>query len=270
MPRILHKLRIDEVSHVDRGAGEGVKVVMLKRDCDADLIEKRRSPRNAPSGEGPAHDEYALRFEILRRGTALRPSEELHAKVWNSMTEAEQMQLLAEEGRTLQQREFDREAQMKKIDSAEMFADWWSELSAQERDHYRRQQADIDAQIAERERLSRAGTTTRAEVAPTTPSPQPKKARDDNSLNSILKSYGVCAVAKLVVDTNDAHLISEAELVQAASHYAASKGMKLGALLSAQNGEGALLAKAASVCRRGEQARQAERNLADARLRQRS
>src|SRR3984893_14106658 len=32
MARILTKLRIDEVSAVDRGAGEGVKVVIMKRD----------------------------------------------------------------------------------------------------------------------------------------------------------------------------------------------------------------------------------------------
>jgi hypothetical protein len=32
MPKILTRLRIDEVSAVDRGAGEGVKIVLMKRD----------------------------------------------------------------------------------------------------------------------------------------------------------------------------------------------------------------------------------------------
>src|ERR1700730_14653429 len=32
MARILTKLRIDEVSAVDRGAGDGVKIVLMKRD----------------------------------------------------------------------------------------------------------------------------------------------------------------------------------------------------------------------------------------------
>jgi len=32
MPRILTKLRIDEVSSVDHGAGEGVKIMLMKRD----------------------------------------------------------------------------------------------------------------------------------------------------------------------------------------------------------------------------------------------
>jgi hypothetical protein len=32
MPKILTRLRIDEVSAVDRGAGEGVKVILMKRD----------------------------------------------------------------------------------------------------------------------------------------------------------------------------------------------------------------------------------------------
>jgi hypothetical protein len=32
MPRVLHKLRIDEISAVDKGAGEGCKVVLYKGD----------------------------------------------------------------------------------------------------------------------------------------------------------------------------------------------------------------------------------------------
>ena len=36
MTRILTKLRIDEVSSVDKGAGEGVKIVLLKRDNSDD------------------------------------------------------------------------------------------------------------------------------------------------------------------------------------------------------------------------------------------
>src|ERR1700736_1117123 len=43
MPRILTKLRIDEVSAVDRGAGDGVKIVLMKRDAQA--------PRSKPHVE---------------------------------------------------------------------------------------------------------------------------------------------------------------------------------------------------------------------------
>jgi hypothetical protein len=32
MPKLLTRLRIDEVSAVDRGAGDGVKIVLIKRD----------------------------------------------------------------------------------------------------------------------------------------------------------------------------------------------------------------------------------------------
>jgi hypothetical protein len=32
MPRVLHKLRIDEISCVDRGAGDGTKITLYKRD----------------------------------------------------------------------------------------------------------------------------------------------------------------------------------------------------------------------------------------------
>jgi hypothetical protein len=34
MPKVLTKLRIDEISAVDRGAGEGVKILLMKRDDD--------------------------------------------------------------------------------------------------------------------------------------------------------------------------------------------------------------------------------------------
>src|SRR5438132_1070648 len=35
MPKLLTRLRIDEVSAVDRGAGDGVRVVLMKRHQDA-------------------------------------------------------------------------------------------------------------------------------------------------------------------------------------------------------------------------------------------
>jgi hypothetical protein len=55
MPRILTKLRIDEVSAVDRGAGRGVKVILMKRQ------EAARPPRydeflKLLKGEGDAAD----------------------------------------------------------------------------------------------------------------------------------------------------------------------------------------------------------------------
>jgi hypothetical protein len=39
MPKILRRLRIDEVSSVDRGAGVGVKILLLKRDNDHSVID---------------------------------------------------------------------------------------------------------------------------------------------------------------------------------------------------------------------------------------
>src|SRR6516162_11673913 len=36
MPRILKNIRIDEVSAVTKGAGEGTRIVLMKRDTSAD------------------------------------------------------------------------------------------------------------------------------------------------------------------------------------------------------------------------------------------
>jgi hypothetical protein len=40
MPRVLHKLRIDEISLCDRGAGEGTRVALYKRN-DASSTQKK-------------------------------------------------------------------------------------------------------------------------------------------------------------------------------------------------------------------------------------
>jgi hypothetical protein len=53
----------------------------------------------------------------------------------------------------------------------DVFSVWWKQLSASDRARYRDQQRDIDEQLAEEERVSRAGTTMRAEVAPSNPRP---------------------------------------------------------------------------------------------------
>jgi hypothetical protein len=270
MARIMKALTINEVSAVRRAANPAAQVLLRKADDDnGQQVEKRRS-RIAPAGEGPAHNSYYLELEIMRRGIAKYPSDEPHARLWRSMSRQQQMELLAEEGRTLQQRELDTERQMKKIDSAEMFADWWSELSAEERARYRRQQADIDAQIAERERLSRAGTTTREEVAPDHPTPQPKKARGEDALRQIVKSYGVMPLAKMINQENDAHGITEVEFLMFAGEHASAKGMTLGKLLNTNSGEGAMLAKAAAICRYAGYSKQAQQNLGDARIRARA
>jgi hypothetical protein len=64
LPKILTNIRIDEVSAVDKGAGEGVKIMLMKRDdddrdrCDERL--KRRFPWYDPrSYKEPASDVIA-------------------------------------------------------------------------------------------------------------------------------------------------------------------------------------------------------------------
>jgi hypothetical protein len=202
MPRILTKLKVHEISAVDRGAGEGVRVVLMKRDdSNSDL------------------------------------------KIDNNGIE--------------------------KMTRAELFSAWWRELTEAERARHRRQQADIDAQLAEEERISRAGTTTRAEVAPSNPKPWPKQAREGDSLRKIVKVYGVMPLAGMINEENNAHGISESEFIQFVGEYAATKNQTVGALLSAANGEGALLSKALAICRYAGYAKQAESNLLAARMRQR-
>jgi hypothetical protein len=73
MPRILTKLRVREVSAVDRGAGEGVKVMLMKRDeplssghlydfakADSDVMKAGSFP-NDPGVAGKVHQALVLR-----------------------------------------------------------------------------------------------------------------------------------------------------------------------------------------------------------------
>jgi hypothetical protein len=56
MPNILTQLRIDEVSAVDRGAGEGVKIVLMKRDDTGRSQERQERSFNAIMAKAEADD----------------------------------------------------------------------------------------------------------------------------------------------------------------------------------------------------------------------
>jgi hypothetical protein len=83
--RRITKLRIDSVDHVAKGAGH---------ECVALL---RKAASNAPEGSGPLHEQYWLQFERVRRGNPRLSREAQHAMTWNSMSESEQLALIAEE-----------------------------------------------------------------------------------------------------------------------------------------------------------------------------
>jgi hypothetical protein len=114
---------------------------------------------------------------------------------------------------------------MNKLDSAELFREYYSRLDASER----RQVAEIDRELNDRtgvaETQGRGGGQFNG--APTSPNIAPRAPKApvfEKGLNSIIKSHGVMAVAKLVVDTDNAHRMTEPELMQHAAQYAATKG----------------------------------------------
>lgn len=236
MARILTKLRIDEVSSVDRGAGKGVKVVLAKRDGAA--------PR-----EGSAREKFENAIQQIRRGFPEMSMREARAQAWNSLSEEQQIELLREERQD-----------MNKLDSSELFSDWWRQLSASERARYRRQQADIDAQLAEEERVSRAGTTTRAEVAPSTPKAATRKG--DDSLYKIVKDFGLERMANHVIE-NGAGGITEDALAECVKLHAEATGQPVSKIWTTDT----VLQKAAQVCRHASHDQLAQANLDAVRMR---
>lgn len=88
MPHILTKLRIDEVSSVDKGAGEGVKIVLMKRDNSddnpsylfndimlrkADVSDTLRGPRNEPDDKKLSVKLEELVAEMIVAAPSLHP-----------------------------------------------------------------------------------------------------------------------------------------------------------------------------------------------------
>src|SRR5512143_1650857 len=62
MPRLLKDLMIDDVSSVDRGAGVGVKVLLMKRDdtADYDKREFSQAARDKAADKGQALPDGSL------------------------------------------------------------------------------------------------------------------------------------------------------------------------------------------------------------------
>jgi hypothetical protein len=153
------------------------------------------------------------------------------------------------------------------------------ELNAEDRAHYQRREALLRDQFDRWLKSTRIKTTPRDDVVATVPQNQlsveerrgygsGRRAKgDSDSLRKIVKQYGIMPLAKMIADSNDAHSVGEAELMQYAGEYAATKGISLGKLLSADTGEGALLSKAAAICRQGQYARQAQHSIEQMRAR---
>jgi hypothetical protein len=89
MPRILRRLKINEVSSVDRGAGEGVHIMLMKRDDELDdetlaylkrefSAEQRREAASSgaalPDGSFPIHNKSDLHNAMRAIGRAKDPA----------------------------------------------------------------------------------------------------------------------------------------------------------------------------------------------------
>ena len=157
--------------------------------------------------------------------------------------------------------------------SEEMFADWYASLSPEERARHRRRQRLIDDRLADSERRARQGSSTAADVLTATGAEQLSATERDGygsgrrvkalSLRDLAKAHGgVGAICKVIVGTGTTN-ITEAEIVELAKEEAEAAGTTVAKMLLADN----VLAKACAVARASDFARQADRNVFDARVR---
>jgi hypothetical protein len=101
MPRKLTRLRIDEVSSVDKGAGEGVKIILMKRDNGddtrqgmllfndimhkADVPDPLRGPRDEPDDKKLSDKLDEIVAEMIVAAPSLHPQ---RARRWLLHTES--------------------------------------------------------------------------------------------------------------------------------------------------------------------------------------
>jgi hypothetical protein len=97
MPNKLTKLRIDEISSVDRGAGEGCRIILMKRDASsgpllfddvmakADTSDALRGPRDEPDDKKLSDKLDEIVAEMIVAAPSLHPN---RARRWLLHTES--------------------------------------------------------------------------------------------------------------------------------------------------------------------------------------
>jgi hypothetical protein len=254
MARILTKLKIHEISSVDRGAGEGVKVVLMKRDDAKDLNTDNTTPDETKRPAGKL-DELA---------DALMVAEP-------QMNRAAAMYFLLHTRSGHQYVSRYNKGYIEKMTFTELLDGWLADQNPQDRRQSARREALLRDQFDAWLRSTREGTT---------PGPDVHGSANQNRLSETeLDGYGSGAqkgadsyrkiVKQIVIDAFADHIIAEGthmteeEFVGLVKEDAEAKGQSLGTVL-AQNGR---LQKAAARCRDGAFARQAQHNIVDVRLR---
>ena len=187
MPRLLTKLRIDEVSSVDRGAGEGVRVVLMKRDAD--------DSRSAPS-------EYRQKLHKIFR-SYLGDTSRQTRKGTSSVVRSNFMDTV----RCVI--DLDDPAQQRRALLTTKHGQWLrGQFPAG---------TSLDAicdVLASCRKGGRTADTTNKRSSTTMRTQTITKAE---ALSAIVKNFGVVKLCKMIAADGDSHGLSEAELTRAIS-----------------------------------------------------
>jgi hypothetical protein len=97
----LKRLRIDEISLVDKGANQHAYITLFKRDVPKIETPKDSAPLefNA-SGRGPAHDELWIAFDNYRRQMGPAQGRKAFETAWADLTDDEKQEIRNEEAAT--------------------------------------------------------------------------------------------------------------------------------------------------------------------------
>jgi hypothetical protein len=101
MPTKLKRLRIDEISLVDKGANPHAMITLFKRNTPTEIETPQDSDRNFnASGRGPAHDKLLIAYDNYRRTMGSAQASSAFQSAWDDLTDDEKQTIRDEEAAT--------------------------------------------------------------------------------------------------------------------------------------------------------------------------
>jgi hypothetical protein len=236
--RVLTRLRIDEVSAVDKGAGEGVKVVLMKRDPDADF---RAEPTLAERAKAKMEGRSALRqLEEAHK----HESEPVHKyRLFNDV-----MKSFTADARGDEADDQDEATSVDELAGNDHHASKVADLLIESGSHKNRQ--DALAYLLHHPRGAAMLQRLNKKKDITMPT--------NSELHAFAKKAGVIAIVKRLVESGDPHEITEEQLVELIGKHERRDGETEAQCFArhfeAPTAEGALFRRAIEVAKTAEAA----------------
>jgi len=250
MPRILKNIRIDEVSACIKGAGEGAKIVLMKRDTSAD-----------------DDDVYQTDWYTEQAAIAERQNEEhvrKHAPTWRSFNEVLAERTAKSFAATARGDEADRRDEETSVDELGDGGDGDSVADGNGNEHPAHRVADLLIEAGQFSDRAKAleylltnprGAAMLQRLSKSSEESVTMSTTPEEKLSDLVKRAGITAVAAQIVKADSAFSIDEHQLTALTIEHAKREHPQLtdaqafAQVYSAQDEGGVILRKAFSIAR---------------------